>query len=181
MIDAVDELIAYRRQFGPLSPMLRRVHKLHKRNPHLLDFLVQELREVRASGWTCASVRSLWEHGRWVLTKRKAHGEDFAMANELAPYYARILCILHPDFNGFFVMNQSKADADFGTMLEPSTKDHKPGYIRRLLWAECLGTVPGSAELVKVRCEMKIERGWQPTAKHEPKPVSRRERVRRAG
>lgn len=112
---------------------------------------------------------------------RALHGEDFAMANELAPYYARILCILHPDFNGFFVMNQSKADADFGTMLEPSTKGHKPGYIRRLLWAECLGTVPGSAELVKVRCEMKIERGWQPTAKHEPKPVSRRERVRRAG
>jgi hypothetical protein len=166
MIDAVDELIAYRKQFGRLSPTMRRVHKLHKANRHLLDFLVQELREVRDSGWTCASVRSLWEYGRWVLAKRKAHGEDFAMANELAPYYARILCILHPEFNGFFVMNKSKADADFGTMLESTTpKDHKPGYIRRLLWEN------GEA----------IERGWQPTVKHEPKPVSRRERVRRAG
>jgi len=182
-MDAVDELIAHRKQFGTLSPMLRRVHALHKRNPHLLDFLVQELRDVRDSGWTCASVRSLWEHGRWVLAKRKGPGEDFEMANEIAPYYARMLCILHPEFNGFFVVNKSKADADFGTMIEPATKDKKPGYIRRLLWAEGLASVPWSGEPVKVRHEfgVEIERGWQPTVKHEPKPVSRRERVRRAG
>ena len=92
--------------------------------------------------------------------------KHFAMANELAPYYARILCILHPEFNGYFVMNKSKADADFGTMIEPRTKNPKPGYIRRLLWAPH-GEV--------------IEHGWRPTTKHEPKPVSRRERVRRAG
>jgi hypothetical protein len=164
MTDAIDELIEYRKQFG-LSPMLRRVHALHRANPHLLDFLVQELREVRASGWTCASIRSLWEHGRWVLAKRKASGEDFAMANELAPYYARILCILHPEFNGYFVMNKSRADADLGTMLEATVKNPKPGYIRRLLWAP-----DGVA----------IEHGWRPTTPHEPKPVHRRERVRRA-
>jgi len=179
-MDAVDELIAHRKQFGRLSPTLRRVHRLHRANPHLLDFLVQELREVRDSGWTCASIRSLWEHGRWVLAKRKGPGEDFAMANEIAPYYARVICILHPEFNGYFVMNRSRADADLGTMIEPRTKNQKPGYIRRLLWAECLGTVPDSAELVKVRCEMEIERGWRPTVKHEPKPVSRRERVKRS-
>ena len=39
MIDAVDELIAYRKQVGRLSPMLRRFHALHRRNRHLLDFL----------------------------------------------------------------------------------------------------------------------------------------------
>lgn len=145
--------------------MLRRFHALHRTNPHLLDFLVQELREVRASGWTCASVRSLWEHGRWVLTKRKGPGEKFAMANAFAPYYARVICILHPEFNGYFVMNRSQADEDFGTMLEPVTEDSTPGYIRRLLWAPL-----GEA----------IEHGWRPTIPHEPKQVSRRERVRRA-
>jgi hypothetical protein len=165
MIDAVDELIAYRKSLGRLSPTLRRVHALHKANPHLLDFLIQELRDVRDSGWTSASVRSLWEHGRWVLRKRKGPGEQFAMANAFAPYYARIICILRPEFNGFFVMNQSQADVAFGTKLEPVTKNQKPGYIRRLLWAPH-GEV--------------IEHGWRPTARHEPKPVSRRERVRRA-
>jgi hypothetical protein len=165
VIDAVDELIAYRKQFGRLSPMLRRFHTLHKTSPHLLDFLVQELRDVRDSGWTCASVHSLWEHGRWVLAKHKSPREDFAMPNAFAPYYARAICILHPEFNGYFVMSKSQADADFGTMLECAPKDKEPGYIRRLLWEN------GEA----------IERGWRPTVKHEPKPVHRRERVRRAG
>ena len=98
-----------------------------------------------------------------MLAKRRVPGEDFAMLNAIAPYYARIICILHPDFNGFFVMNKSQADADLGTVLEPVAGASKPGYIRRLLWVD--GTP--------------IESGWRPTTPHEPKPVSRRERVRR--
>jgi hypothetical protein len=69
---------------------------------------------------------------------------------------------LHPELNGFFAMAKSAADADLGTMLEPG-KNLEPGHARRLLWAD--GTP--------------IERGWRPTIQHEPKPVQRRERVRR--
>ena len=39
MIDAVDELIAYRKLSGRLSPMLRRVRRFHRANPQVLDFL----------------------------------------------------------------------------------------------------------------------------------------------
>jgi hypothetical protein len=164
MTDAVDELIAYRKQYGPISPMLRRVHGFHRANPQVLDFLVSEMRVDRANGWTRTSLGSLWHYARWVLTrKHRTPGESFVMSNNLFPHYERIIAILHPDLNGFFAMARSKADADLGTMLEPVPKNAERGYIRRLTWSE--GT--------------SIERGWRPTIPHEPKAVGRRERVKR--
>ena len=164
-VDAVDELITYRKHFGSLSPMLRRVYRFHKANPQVLDFLVSEMRVDRENGWTRTSLGSLWHYARWVLTRKaRIPGESFVMSNNLFPYYGRIIAVLHPDLNGFFEMAKSQADADLGTMLEPiAAAKRKPGYIRCLLWAD------GTA----------IERGWRPTIPHEPKPVSRRDRVKR--
>jgi hypothetical protein len=166
MIDAVDELIAHRKQTGRISPMLRRVHRFHKANPQVLDFLVSEMRVDRANGWTRTSLGSLWHYSRWTLT-RKHHvpGESFVMSNNLFPHYGRIIVILHPDLNGFFEMAKSKADQDLGTVLESAPKIRSAGYIRRLLWAD------GSPI---------DENGWRPSTPHEPKPVGRRERVKRA-
>jgi hypothetical protein len=162
--DAVDELVTYRKQFGS-SPMLRRVHRFHNANPQVLDFLVSEMRVDRENGWTRTSLGSLWHYSRWVLTrKNRVPGESFVMSNNLFPHYGRIIAILHPDLNGFFETAKSQADADLGTMLEPiAAANRKPGYIRRLLWAD--GTP--------------LEQGWRPTIPHEPKPVSRRDRVKR--
>jgi hypothetical protein len=162
-MDAIDELIAHRRQTGSISPMLRRVHRFHRANPNVLDFLVSEMRVDKENGWTRTSLGSLWHYGRWVLTrKHRAPGESFLMSNNLFPHYGRIIAILHPDLNGFFAMAKSKADADLGTTLEPGT--HQKGSIRRLVWAD--GT--------------SIDAGWRPNTPHEPKPVRRRERVTRA-
>ncbi|SRR6266498_685812 len=164
MIDAIDELIAYRKQFGPISPMLRRVHRFHRANRQVLDFLVSEMRVDRENGWTRTSLGSLWHYARWVLTrKHRAPGESFVMSNNLFPHYGRMIAILHPGLNGFFEMAKCGADADFGTALEQCGKNRKRGELRRLLWAD--GTT--------------IENGWQPTTRHEPMPVGRRERVRR--
>ena len=162
-MDALEELLQHIETTRGLSPMLKRTRCFHGLNPQVLDFLVQELRDVRASDWNCASVHSLWEHTRWVLGKRRVPSEHFEMPNALCPYYARIIAVLHPTFNGFFVMCKSAADADLGTMLEPVSKTSRPGYIRRLLWAD------GAA----------LENGWRPSTPHEPKPVPRRERVAR--
>jgi hypothetical protein len=161
-MDAIDELITHRRQTGNISPMLRRVHRFHRANPQVLDFLVSEMRVDKQNGWTRTSLGSLWHYARWVLTrKHRAPGESFVMSNNLFPHYERIIAILHPDLNGFFGMAKSKADTDLGTMLERGTKQ-KPG---RLVWAD------GAA----------IETGWRPTTPHEPKPVRRRARVTREG
>ncbi len=163
-IDAIDELVAHRRQTGGISPMLLRVHRFHRANPQVLDFLVSEMRVDKENGWTRTSLGSLWHYGRWVLTrKHRSPGESFLMSNNWFPHYGRIIVILHPDLNGFFGMATSKADADLGTILEPVAKHQEPGHIRRLVWAD------GTA----------IESGWRPTTPHEPKPVRRRERVTR--
>jgi hypothetical protein len=141
--------------------MMVRVLRFHKTNTEVLDFLVQELRDTRANGWTRASVGSIWHYARWVLTRKyRAPGESYVMSNNLFPHYARIIAILHPDLNGFFTMTKSAADKDFGTMLEP-VKNQKPGYIRRLVRADGR------------------EIDFRPTTPHEPKPVHRKERVRR--
>jgi hypothetical protein len=162
-MDALTELLDYRKAHGT-SPLLRRAYRFHRANPEVLDFLVRELRAVRASGWERTSLGSLWHYMRWTLVKkRRAHGETFVVTQNLSAYYSRFLVILHPEFNGFFEMAKSKADTDLGTMLEPPSKKHTPGYIRRLLWAD------GTA----------IENGWRPTAPHEPKPVKRRKPVTR--
>lgn len=166
MNDPVEELFAHiKQQRGRLSPMLRRVRRFHRTNPSVLDFLVSEMLVDRANGWKKTSLGSLWHYGRWVLTRvGRAPGESFVMSNNLFPHYGRIICILHPDLNGFFEMSKSAADADFGTMLEPTVKGGRdPGKVRRLIWAD--GT--------------QIERGWQPSTPHEPKPVRRRDRVKR--
>jgi hypothetical protein len=162
-MDAIDELLEYRKPHG-ISPMLARVHSFHQNNRQVLDFLVQELRDVRDSGWPKTSVGSLWHHARWVLTQKyRAPGETFVMSNNLFPHYERMIVILHPDLNGFFEMQTCKADADLGTRLEPVSKLHPKGYVRRLLWED------GKA----------IENGWRPVNKHAPQPVARRERIRR--
>ena len=165
MKDAIDELMQHCKEIGlRRTRMMSRVHRFHKANPQVFDFLILEL-EVRESGWPKTSLGSLWHHARWVLIQKyRAPGESFVTSNNLFPHYERIIIILHPEFNGFYEMAKSKADADLGTMIEPVAKNQKPGYIRRLLWAPH-GEV--------------IEHGWRPTTPHEPKPVRRRERVRR--
>jgi hypothetical protein len=163
-MDALTELLEYRKPHGA-SPMLNRAYRFHRKNPEVLDFLVRELRAVRTSGWKRTSLGSLWHFMRWtLLKKRRAHGETFVVTQNLSAYYSRFVAILHPEFNGFFEMAKSRADEDLGTRLEPSSKNHMRGYIRRLLWAD--GT--------------EIEHGWRPTTPHEPQPVSRRKPVSRS-
>ena len=162
-MNALTEFLDYRKPHG-VSPMLNRAYRFHRKNPEVLDFLVRELRAARSSEWKRTSLGSLWHYMRWTLVKkRRVVGETFVVTQNLSAYYSRFLVILHPDFNGFFGMAKSQADADLGTMLEPPSKNHESGYIRRLLWAD------GTA----------IENGWRPTAPHEPQPVKRRKPVRR--
>jgi hypothetical protein len=170
-MDAVNELLEHVRATRGLSPALKRLQRFHSANGDVLDLIVTELYDVRAMGWRAASVKSIWEYARWVLTKERATGEPYEMNDVFQSYYARIIVILHPDLNGFFEMREPNKperkergpDAELGTKLEPVRV--RKDYGRRLLWAD--GT------------SISLESGWQPTTPHIPKPVPRRERVRR--
>ncbi|HEX8817282.1 MAG TPA: hypothetical protein VF753_17440 [Terriglobales bacterium] len=159
MTDAVDELLAHIEATRGLSPVLKRLQRFHNANRDVLDLIVLELYDVRAMGWPCASVKSLWEYARWVLTKTKVVGEPFDMNDVFQSYYARIIAILHPDLNGFFEMREPQKlarqgrgpDAEMGTKLE-SVNSRPEDYGRRLLWAD---STP-------------LEHGWRPSRPHVP-------------
>jgi hypothetical protein len=81
---------------------------------------------------------------------QRGPGETFLMNDHAAPFYARAITILHPEFNGRCEFRTSKADAIFGTRIEPAPDKRPKNYARRLQWAD------GTA----------IESGWRPQRPH---------------
>lgn len=145
MIDAIDELVA--RSDDHIE--LRAFHEFHKQHPEVLDFLVQEIR-LRLELFDAFSYHSLWQYARWKLEMEKGPGDTFLMNDHAAPFYARAITILHPEFNGRAEFRKSKADEIFGTRIEPVPDKRPKNYARRLQWAD------GAA----------IENGWRPTIPH---------------
>ena len=163
MTTAVDELMQHCKMSGlKRSRLMSRFYRFHRRNPHLLDFLLQELRVLRENNWKSASFELLWHHARWVLTYvNRVPGETFGVCQNFMPHYSRLAIILFPEFNRFYRLKRAKADADFGVRIVLGDNHG----LRQLQWAD------GSA----------IENGWQPTTPHviPVNPVPRRPPVRR--
>lgn len=145
MIDAIDELVARSKDHREL----RAFHEFHKRHPEVLDFLVQEIR-LRLDRFDAFSYHSLWQYARWKLEMEKGPGDTFLMNDHAAPFYARAITVLHPEFNGRAEFRKSKADPIFGLRIEPVPDKRPKNYARRLQWAD------GTA----------IEKGWRPTTPH---------------
>jgi hypothetical protein len=147
-IDAIDELVA--RSENHLE--LRAFHEFHKAHPEVLDFLVEEIQLRLNHGFEAFSYHSLWEYCRWKLELEKGPGSTFQMNDHAAPFYARAITILHPEFNGRAEFRQSRADLVFGTVVEPIPEKRPKNYARRLQWSD------GTA----------IENGWRPRNHHVP-------------
>ena len=148
MRDAIDELVARSKNHREL----RAFHKFHKKHPEVLDFLVQEIQLRIDHRFAAFSYHSLWEYARWKLEMQIGPAETFLMNDHAVPFYARAITILHPEFNGRAEFRKSKADAIFGTRIEPIPDKRPKNYARRLQWAD------GTA----------IEDGWRPTMPHAP-------------
>ncbi len=117
-LTAVDELMQHCKVIGlRRSRGMSRFYRFHRRNPHLLDFLLQELKVLRENDWKTASFEMLWHHARWVLTYNRVDGETFAVCQNLMPHYSRVAIILCPEFNGFYRLKQANADRDLGLGL----------------------------------------------------------------
>ena len=146
MTDAIDELVARSKDHREL----RAFHAFHKRHPEVLDFLVHEIQLRIDHGFTAFSYHSLWQYARWKLEMQAGPGDTFLMNDHAAPFYGRAITILHPEFNGRVEFRTSKADAIFGTEIEPVPDKRPKNYARRLQWAN------GAA----------IENGWRPRHPH---------------
>lgn len=145
MFDAIDELVARSKN----TRELRDFHAFHRQHRNVLDFLVEEIR-LRLARFGAFSYHSLWQYTRWKLEMEKGPGDTFLMNDHAAPFYARAITILHPEFNGYAEFRKSKADDVFGVRLETLPKKRPKNYARRLQWAD--GTP--------------IELGWRPSIPH---------------
>ena len=145
IMHAIDELVARSKDCREL----REFHSFHNMHPEVLDFLVQEIR-LRLDRFDAFSYHGLWEYARWKLEIEKGPSDTFLMNDHLAPFYARAITILHPEFNGRAEFRKSKADSILGTQIEPAPEKRPKNYARRLQWAD------GTA----------IEDGWRPTTPH---------------
>lgn len=154
MIDAIDELVARSKD----HPELRAFHEFHKRNPEVLDFLVEEIQLRIAHGFAAFSYHSLWEYARWKLEMEKGPGATFLMNDHAAPFYARAITVLHPEFNGRAEFRVCRADKILGLRIEPVPDKRPKNYARRLQWAD------GTA----------IENGWRPSVPHRVRDVPRK-------
>src|ERR1700759_2124356 len=128
-MDAIDELVMRSKDHREL----RAFHQFHRDHPEVLDFLVSEIRLRIDCGHEAFSYHSLWQYARWKLEMQRRPGETFLMNDHAAPFYARAITILHPEFNGRAHFRKSKADELFGTRVEPA--DNCRTYARRLQWA----------------------------------------------
>lgn len=153
MFDAIDELVARSQDHREL----RAFHRFHKAHPEVLDFLVQEI-QLRLDRFDAFSYHSLWQYARWKLELEKGPGDTFLMNDHAAPFYARAITILHPEFNGRCEFRVSKADEIFGLRIEPVPDKRPKNYARRLQWAD------GTA----------IKNGWRPTVPHGVKRSANR-------
>jgi hypothetical protein len=144
--DAIDELVARSKD----HPELRAFHEFHKRHPEVLDFLVEEIRLRIEHGFGAFSYHSLWEYARWKLEMEKGPGATFLMNDHAAPFYARAITVLHPEFNGRAEFRVCRADKILGLRIEPVPDKRPKNYARRLQWAD--GTT--------------IENGWRPATPH---------------
>jgi hypothetical protein len=144
--DAIDELVARSRN----DKELRAFHEFHKQHTEVLDFLVEEIQLRIDHGFEAFSYHSLWEYCRWKLEMEKGPGATFLMNDHAAPFYARAITILHPEFNGRSEFRKSKADNIFGTRIEPVPDKRPKNYARRLEWAGGIA----------------IENGWRPQNPH---------------
>jgi hypothetical protein len=161
MKDAIDELVARSKKHREL----RGFHRFHKKHPEVWDFLVQEIRLRIQHGFTAFSYHSLWQYARWKLEMQRGPNETFLMNDHSAPFYARAITILHPEFNGLAEFRKSIADAIFGTRLEPIPDKRPKNYARRLQWED--GTP--------------LECGWRPTLSHAIWPVLRKPDIHTQG
>lgn len=145
-MDAIDELVARSKD----HQVLRAFHEAHRANPHILDFLVQEIQLRLDAGFSAFSYHNLWQYSRWKIERDHGPNATFYLNDRATAFYARAITILHPQYNGRCEFRRSMADAVFGTRIEPASKLRVKNYSRRLEWAD--GTP--------------LTEGWRPTVPH---------------
>jgi hypothetical protein len=77
-----------------------------RRNPKIWVLFVKYAKQAKYSGRSKYSAKSIFEVIRWNETIAK--NGRFKVDNNFAPFYARKMMAVYPDFEGFFFTRKSK-------------------------------------------------------------------------
>lgn len=80
----------------------------HHANPHVYDLFVALCREWRASGHSAWSISGVFEVARWRHHFETEGEKPFKLANDLKPYYARMI-IQEPDLTDIFTTRRLRS------------------------------------------------------------------------
>ena len=96
--------------FGYGTPGMEKFKAFHVANPNVYDRLVTLTRQLHDRGRVHYGIASLFEVVRWHMIIETTD-EDFKLNNNYKPFYARLIMKEYPEFEEFFFIRKSEADA----------------------------------------------------------------------
>lgn len=90
--------------------------KFNDRFPWVYTGIIEHARQLKATGrYTCIGIRYLFEHERYSEAARLHRAEvsiEYAIDNNTAPWYARLIEAREPDLAGFFRMRRMRDEIE---------------------------------------------------------------------
>lgn len=86
--------------------------RFHADNPQVFEKLVEYARDARRAGLRRLGLSTIYGRLRWYFRVEVVTDDIFEMNDHHAPFYARLLVIRHPEFEGMFEFRSAIADHD---------------------------------------------------------------------
>lgn len=88
----------------------------HRANPFVFEQFARFAKQAKETGMERCGARLLGERIRWYL-QVETRTDDYKINNNHWPYYARLLMLTRPEFDGFFERRDANFDVDDATLL----------------------------------------------------------------
>ena len=98
---------------GELFPTKERFHafvEFHQGNPHVYQMFKRFAKQAKSAGRPRFGAHAIGERIRWY-TQIETSDTEFKLNDHHLPYYARLLMLREPEFNGFFETRDARFDA----------------------------------------------------------------------
>lgn len=100
-----------------LTPLERHPHteaflRFHEDNPAVFAKLLEYATEAKRAGLNRLGLSTIYGRLRWYFRVEITTDDLFELNDHHAPYYARLLVLRHPEFEGMFEFRAAIADTD---------------------------------------------------------------------
>lgn len=93
--------------------------EFHKNNPRVFELFEQFARTAKTRGSRrCFGARMIGERIRWYTAVETDSDDEYRINDHHWPYYARLLMLRYPEFDGYFERRDSHFDVEDKQLLE---------------------------------------------------------------